>query len=83
MKLFTMSAVLFCLMSIEAFSGESPTASPVVSVLKAPCSEKGCCSKGKCGIGRDIKREVSVITTCDSCGVYTKSRTVSRSRTRR
>lgn len=60
----------------------APTPAPVAA---APVEVKSNCVNGRCYVVRQprFERNVSVVTTCDSCGVKETARTVTRIRRRR
>lgn len=91
MKKFIYAVAVMGMCSVSALAGEqsvlAPTPAPapaVAPVEVSNCSNGRCCVGGQCFIREPrFERNVSVVTTCDSCGVKETSRTVTRTRRRR
>lgn len=84
MKSFIMAIAIACVGAVS-YAGEVVKEYPINTYTVAPvCKDGKCCTNGQCFIKEPrFERNVSVSTTCDSCGVKETTRTVSRTRRRR
>jgi hypothetical protein len=90
MKKFMFAIVAMGMVPV-AYAGETqsvlaptPAPAPVVQPVEVAsnCANGRCCTNGRCYVVREprFERNVSVTTTCDSCGVKETARTVTRTR---